>query len=79
MLSAPQAFSDVSDFQRRYGDLKDQEQVSSLHKVLSPYLLRRMKEEVEKGLPPKEETIIEVEMTVRQGVRSIVSCGHAQD
>jgi chromodomain-helicase-DNA-binding protein 7 len=79
LLSAPQAFSDVSDFQRRYGDLKDQEQVSSLHKVLSPYLLRRMKEEVEKGLPPKEETIIEVEMTVRQGVRSIVSCGHAQD
>lgn len=53
--------------------------MSSLHEVLRPYLLRRMKEEVEKGLPPKEETIIEVEMTVRQGARSIGSCGHAQD
>jgi len=28
--------------------------------MLRPYLLRRIKEDVEKSLPPKEETIIEV-------------------
>jgi SNF2 family DNA or RNA helicase len=31
--------------------------------VLKPYLLRRVKEDVEKSLPPKEETIIEVALT----------------
>lgn len=62
----PCAFSSLDSFQSKYGDLKNQEQLASLQKVLQPYLLRRMKEEVEKGLPPKEETIIEVEMTVRR-------------
>jgi SNF2 family DNA or RNA helicase len=37
-----------------------------LHKKLSPYLLRRQKHEVEKSVPLKEETIIEVELTVSQ-------------
>jgi SNF2 family DNA or RNA helicase len=40
--------------------LKNAEQVASLHDLLKPYLLRRIKEDVEKSLPPKEETIIEV-------------------
>ena len=35
-------------------------------KQLRPYLLRRIKENVEKSVPPKEELIIEVELTVAQ-------------
>ena len=31
--------------------------------MLKPYLLRRVKEDVEKALPPKEETILEVTLT----------------
>ena len=31
--------------------------------MLRPYLLRRVKEDVEKALPPKEETILEVTLT----------------
>lgn len=36
------------------------EDVSRLQENIKPYLLRRMKEDVEKAVPPKEETIIEV-------------------
>ena len=37
------------------------EDVSKLQQNIKPYLLRRMKEDVEKAVPPKEETIIEVQ------------------
>jgi SNF2 family DNA or RNA helicase len=53
-------FSDLDDFIEKFGDLKDAKQVAMLHDVLRPYLLRRIKEDVEKSLPPKEETIVEV-------------------
>lgn len=53
-------FSDLQEFLSQFGDLKDSGHVAQLHGVLKPYLLRRIKEDVEKSLPPKEETIIEV-------------------
>ena len=56
-------FMSESDFLERFGNLHDAEQVAALHGVLKPYLLRRVKEDVEKSLPPKEETIIEVSLT----------------
>lgn len=34
-----------------------------LKQILKPMMLRRLKEDVEKNLAPKEETIIEVELT----------------
>ncbi|OQS03503.1 chromodomain-helicase-DNA-binding protein [Thraustotheca clavata] len=59
----PDAFPQLTSFMARFGSLQDANQVAELHKVLKPYLLRRVKEDVEKALPPKEETIIEVELT----------------
>ncbi|RHY28112.1 hypothetical protein DYB32_006249 [Aphanomyces invadans] len=59
-------FQSVTAFSERFGDLKDSAQVENLHTELKPFLLRRMKEDVEKSLAPKEETIIEVELTVFQ-------------
>ncbi len=53
-------FSNQADFVATFGDLKDAAHVAKLHAVLKPYLLRRIKEDVEKSLPPKEETIVEV-------------------
>lgn len=38
-------------------------QVQKLQAILKPMMLRRLKEDVEKKLAPKEETIIEVELT----------------
>jgi len=57
------AFADKDEFLEKFGQLKDADQVSELHTILKPYLLRREKEDVEKALPPKEETILEVSLT----------------
>lgn len=37
-----------------------------IFKVLRPFLLRRLKSDVEKGLPPKKETILKVGMSQMQ-------------
>lgn len=42
------------------------DQVEQLDGLLKPYLLRRMKEDVAQKIPPKRETIIEVELTALQ-------------
>ncbi|ETV86000.1 hypothetical protein H257_02499 [Aphanomyces astaci] len=62
----PIAFPSLATFLGQFGSLQDASQVADLHKLLKPYLLRRVKEDVEKSLPPKEETIIEVELTAVQ-------------
>jgi superfamily II DNA or RNA helicase len=58
-----QKFPRLEEFSKRFGDLKGSADVADLHSVLKPYLLRRIKEDVEKSLPPKQETIIEVTLT----------------
>ncbi len=40
--------------------------IDDLHTQLKPYLLRREKDNVENTIPPKEEIIIEVELTIPQ-------------
>ncbi len=62
----PRKFGDVGQFMQRYGTVTTQEQVMSLQKELMPHLLRRVKEDVEKDLPPKKETLIDVELTTVQ-------------
>eukprot|EP01125_Pyxidicula_operculata_P016654 TRINITY_DN576_c0_g2_i1.p1 TRINITY_DN576_c0_g2~~TRINITY_DN576_c0_g2_i1.p1 ORF type:complete len:2102 (+),score=699.65 TRINITY_DN576_c0_g2_i1:116-6421(+) len=62
----PEKFRRLEDFQEEYGDFKDSSSVQQLQATLRTYLLRRMKEDVEKSLAPKEETIIEVELTTTQ-------------
>ena len=37
--------------------------ISQLHKMLRPFMLRRLKADVAKGLPPKTETILMVGMS----------------
>jgi hypothetical protein len=63
---AAQNFCSLQEFSSEFGDLKDSSQVEKLHNVLRPYLLRRLKEDVAKNIPPKEETVIEVELTILQ-------------
>lgn len=56
----PQQFSSPEVFLQEFGDLKTEEQVDKLKAILKPMMLRRLKEDVEKSLAPKEETIVEV-------------------
>lgn len=58
-----ESFASKELFTRQFGQLTDAKQVRDLHGILKPYLLRRVKEDVEKSLPPKEETILEVALT----------------
>lgn len=41
-------------------------QVSQLHELLRPHLLRRLKKDVLKQLPPKQEQIVRVELSAVQ-------------
>uniref|UniRef100_A0A7M4G2F1 Chromodomain helicase DNA binding protein 7 n=1 Tax=Crocodylus porosus TaxID=8502 RepID=A0A7M4G2F1_CROPO len=59
----PARFPSETTFMQEFGDLKTEEQVQKLQAILKPMMLRRLKEDVEKNLAPKEETIIEVELT----------------
>lgn len=59
----PSVFDDKDSFLEKFGEMTDAAQVNELHNLLKPYLLRRVKEDVEKSLPPKEETILEVSLT----------------
>ena len=47
-------------------DNETQQRVSKLHQVLRPYLLRRLKRDVEKELPQKYEHIVKCPLTKRQ-------------
>lgn len=47
-------------------DMSEGSGVARLHRELEPYLLRRVKKDVEKSLPAKVEQILRVEMTKAQ-------------
>lgn len=47
-------------------DQEDQEQISKLHKVIRPYLLRRLKRDVEKQMPLKYEHVEFCRLSKRQ-------------
>lgn len=59
----PQSFPSQEDFQRQFSDLNNMAQLEQLKARLEPFLLRRMKEDVERSIPPLQETILDIEMT----------------
>eukprot|EP00002_Diphylleia_rotans_P013024 TRINITY_DN2536_c0_g2_i1.p1 TRINITY_DN2536_c0_g2~~TRINITY_DN2536_c0_g2_i1.p1 ORF type:complete len:2293 (-),score=494.09 TRINITY_DN2536_c0_g2_i1:306-7184(-) len=59
----PENFSSSEEFMAAYGNLTESSTVEKLQEILRPYMLRRMKEHVEKSLIPKEETIIGIDLT----------------
>ncbi|KAL3656097.1 hypothetical protein CASFOL_000493 [Castilleja foliolosa] len=59
-------FGSLEDFQEEFKDINQEEQISRLHKMLAPHLLRRVKKDVMKELPPKKELILRVELSSKQ-------------
>lgn len=59
-------FPSIEDFQKEFKDINQEEQVSRLHKILAPHLLRRVKKDVMKDLPPKKELILRVDLSSKQ-------------
>ncbi|XP_029430431.1 chromodomain-helicase-DNA-binding protein 2 isoform X2 [Rhinatrema bivittatum] len=61
----PEKFEFWEDFEDDHGKGRENG-YHSLHKVLEPFLLRRVKKDVEKSLPAKVEQILRVEMSALQ-------------
>eukprot|EP00978_Attheya_sp_CCMP212_P007132 scaffold16597_cov49-Attheya_sp.AAC.1 len=67
----PDIFSSSEQFDQWFDlEVEDEEakknMISQLHKILRPFMLRRLKADVAKGLPPKTETLIMVGMSTVQ-------------
>ena len=75
----PFKFADLDQFMVQYGNMANREQVEALQQQISPFMLRRVKEDVAKDIPNKEETVIDVELTSiqKQYYRAIFEHNHA--
>ena len=67
----PDIFASADQFDEWFNlEIDDDEakknMISQLHKILRPFMLRRLKADVAKGLPPKTETIVMVGMSKMQ-------------
>jgi len=53
----PEVFGDAALFEEYFKleDMKQESVVSKLHAILRPFMIRRLKADVEKSLPPKRE------------------------
>ncbi|XP_067621810.1 chromodomain-helicase-DNA-binding protein 1 isoform X2 [Eurosta solidaginis] len=61
----PDRFVTWEDFESEHGNAADKG-YTKLHQQLEPYIIRRVKKDVEKSLPAKVEQILRVEMTLMQ-------------
>lgn len=75
----PAKFPDAEKFAERFGNISSAEQVEALQFRIAPHILRRVKEDVAKDIPPKEETVIDVELTSmqKQFYRAIFEHNHS--
>ena len=75
----PYKFPDLEDFESSFGNMANREQVEALQRKISPFMLRRVKEDVAKDIPSKEETLIDVELTSiqKQYYRAVFEHNHA--
>ena len=67
----PDVFANAEQFDEWFNlDIEDAEEknklISQLHEILRPFMLRRLKSDVEKSLLPKHETILFTGMSVMQ-------------
>ncbi|KAJ2355525.1 ATP-dependent DNA helicase Hrp3, partial [Coemansia sp. RSA 2618] len=66
---SPERFGDLDgDFDIRVttGDAEQEGKIAELHRRLKPYMLRRLKKDVEKSLPNRTERILRVELSGMQ-------------
>ena len=59
-------YRNMEEFLNNFQDVSKDEQVSKLHDMLAPHMLRRLKIDVMKDLPDKKELIVRVELSEMQ-------------
>lgn len=62
----PEKFDDLEYFESQHDGENMKKGIPRLHRLLQPFLLRRVKKEVEKSLPSKVEQILRVDMMQQQ-------------
>eukprot|EP00949_MAST-11_sp_MAST-11-sp1_P000467 g467.t1 len=62
----PIKFASRATFEAAYGKIQTSEQVANLRADIHPYILRRLKSEVATAIPPKRETVVDIELTTLQ-------------
>ena len=62
----PAKFNDLESFQSNFADITKEEQVHKLHDMLGPRMLRRMKTDVLKNMPPKAILIVRTNLAPLQ-------------
>ncbi|EFJ45932.1 hypothetical protein VOLCADRAFT_30242, partial [Volvox carteri f. nagariensis] len=62
----PDKFPSRAAFESRFSSLSQNEDVTQLHALLQPHMLRRLKNDVMKQLPPKMEQLVRVELSPQQ-------------
>jgi chromodomain-helicase-DNA-binding protein 7 len=74
----PFKFPSMEQFMHSYGNMSNRDQVEALQNAIAPFMLRRVKEDVAKDIPSKEETLIDVELTSiqKQYYRAIFEHNH---
>jgi len=60
---SPGEFYDKNFFLSEFEDISKEDQIKKLHEILGPHMLRRLKNDVLKGIPTKSEFIVRVELT----------------
>ncbi|XP_043929643.1 chromodomain-helicase-DNA-binding protein 4-like [Protopterus annectens] len=62
----PQRFNNQQHFLEEFADIAKKDKIKNLHDMLGPHLLRRLKADVFKTIPPKTELIVRVELSPLQ-------------
>ena len=62
----PGRFNDLQAFLDKFSDISKEDQIKTLHDMIGPHMLRRLKADVLKNMPTKSEFIIRIDMTPMQ-------------
>ncbi|XP_022872457.1 protein CHROMATIN REMODELING 4-like isoform X1 [Olea europaea var. sylvestris] len=59
----PASFPSLFSFEEKFNDLTTAEKVEELKKLVAPHMLRRLKKDAMKNIPPKTERVVPVELS----------------
>uniref|UniRef100_A0A914YYF5 Helicase ATP-binding domain-containing protein n=1 Tax=Panagrolaimus superbus TaxID=310955 RepID=A0A914YYF5_9BILA len=63
---SPGRFRDLAKFTLEFAEISKEDQITKLHDLLGPHMLRRLKADVLIGMPSKSELIVRVELSPLQ-------------
>jgi SNF2 family DNA or RNA helicase len=59
----PTKFSNLEEFKLKFGSLRNVEELEEFKLTLKPYLMRRVKSDVEKSIPKLSEMLVTLDLT----------------